>query len=58
MREACNDLNIELLFQPAYTPEFNCCEPMWAVVKQNFKYKLAEHKMTVLKQHDFEALLW
>lgn len=57
VRQACVRLSINLVFQPPYSPEFNCCEPMWAVLKTRFKQKLAEQKLVFLGQERFAQLL-
>jgi transposase len=36
------ELNIELLFMPPYTPEFNCIEALWSVLKRDFKRRVLE----------------
>ena len=57
VRNQCSRSNIVLDFQPSYSPEFNCCEPMWLVLKRRFKYKLAVEKHVILQQRDLERLL-
>ena len=42
VKETARRLNIDLVFQPPYSPEFNCCEPMWSVLKRRFKGMMAE----------------
>jgi transposase len=40
VRSYCQFNNIEIKFLPSYSPEFNCIEPLWSVVKRRFKQKL------------------
>ena len=35
-------LNVELLYMPPYTPEFNCIEALWSVLKRDFKSRVLE----------------
>ena len=44
VKQFCQKNNIELVFQPPYSPEFNCIESLWGVIKRDFKYRLAERK--------------
>ena len=50
-------MNIELLFQPKYSPEFNSIESLWSVFKLGLKNRLQQHKDVVLSQFDFNDLL-
>jgi transposase len=36
------DLNFELMFMPPYTPEFNCIEALWSVIKKDFKHRVLQ----------------
>jgi len=42
-RAACEELGIEPLFMPAYSPELNSIETLWAVVKRRLKSQLAQN---------------
>jgi len=57
VREVAEELNIELLFQPKYSPEFNSIESLWSVFKLGVKNRLQEHKEVVLRMEDFRELL-
>ena len=36
-QRVAKELNLELMFMPPYTPEFNCIEALWSVIKRYFK---------------------
>ena len=39
-KKLAEDLNFELMFMPPYTPEFNCIEALWSVIKKDFKRRV------------------
>jgi len=34
------ELNLELMYMPPYSPEFNCIEALWSVLKRDFKKRV------------------
>jgi transposase len=40
VKELAEELNFELMFMPPYTPEFNCIEALWSVIKRDFKQRV------------------
>ena len=50
-------LDIELLFMPPYTPELNSIEPLWSVIKRDFKSCAESRNMVRMQQVDFQNLL-
>jgi len=57
VREVAQELNIELLFQPKYSPEFNSIESLWSIFKLGVKNRLQEHKEVFLGMEDFRERL-
>jgi transposase len=53
----CEEHNIELLFMPGYSPEFNTIEALWSVIKRRVKSKLAQRKFVNLVEEDFKNLV-
>jgi len=39
-KKVAEELNFELMFMPPYTPEFNCIEALWSVIKKDFKRRV------------------
>ena len=39
-KQLADKLNLELMFMPPYTPEFNCIEALWSVIKRDFKQRI------------------
>ena len=50
-------LNIELLYMPPYSPEFNCIEALWSVLKRDFKRRVLEMRQIVIGDALFRQLL-
>ena len=50
-------LNIELMYMPPYSPEFNCIEALWSVLKRNFKRRVLEMRQIVIGDGLFRQLL-
>jgi transposase len=40
VKELAEGLNFELMFMPPYSPEFNCIEALWSVLKRDFKQRV------------------
>jgi transposase len=57
VREVAEQLNIELLFLPPYSPELNSIESLWAIFKLDLKNRLQAHKDVELAQSDFKQLV-
>jgi hypothetical protein len=51
------DLNFELMFMPPYTPEFNCIEALWSVLKRDFKKRVLAMQQVVIGDALFKQLL-
>ena len=56
-RDLAARLNIELLYMPPYTPELNSIEPLWSVIKRDFKSCAESRNMVRMQQEDFHNLL-
>ena len=52
-QQFCEQHNIELLFQPPYSPEFNSIEYLWSVVKRRFKKNLISENEVHIQQQLF-----
>ena len=57
VKEACEKNNFILKFMPSYSPELNCIESLWSLVKRDWKKRLAKLKFTTLHQADFVRIL-
>ena len=42
---------------PGYSPEFNCIEALWSVIKRRVKARLAFRKDVNLQEEDFKNLV-
>jgi len=51
------ELNLELMFMPPYTPEFNCIEALWSVIKRDFKQRVLAEDQVVIGDIRFRYLL-
>jgi transposase len=56
-RDLAARLDIELLYMPPYTPELNSIEPLWSVIKRDFKSCAESRNMVRMQQEDFHTLL-
>ena len=56
LRDFLSDLNIELVFMPAYSPDFNPAEYVFGKLKFMLKYKFWELTNTDLKQALYTAI--
>ena len=43
---------------PPYSPELNAIEPLWSVLKRDFKSRMLEHRVYKVEQSDFRRILW
>ena len=41
-KQLTQELNMELMFMPPYSPEFNCIEALWSVIKRDFKRRVLD----------------
>jgi transposase len=57
VRVLAADLNFQLMFMPPYTPEFNCIEALWSVIKRDFKRRVLEMQQVVIGDGLFRQLL-
>jgi len=57
VRQLCRELQIELVFTPAYSPEFNCVERVWGHLKQKLQQALLLEGGQLRSQAEFECLL-
>ena len=51
------ELNIDLMFMPPYTPEFNCIEALWSVLKRDFKRRVLDQRAVSISDEKFKELL-
>ena len=51
------ELNLELMFMPPYSPEFNCIEALWSVLKKDFKRRVLEQRKVNISDELFRILL-
>jgi transposase len=48
---------MELMFMPPYSPEFNCIEALWSVIKRDFKKRVLDLRDVVISDAQFRNLL-
>jgi transposase len=56
-KSIAEELNLELMFMPPYTPEFNCIEALWSVIKRDFKLRVLARKEVKISDTTFRQLL-
>ena len=56
-KQLAEELNIDLMFMPPYTPEFNCIEALWSVLKRDFKRRVLDERSVSLSDERFRILL-
>ena len=56
-RHLAENLNLELMFMPPYTPEFNCIEALWSVIKRDFKRRVLMEDQVDIGEIRFRNLL-
>lgn len=57
VRRDAEDLNIDLLFMPPYTPELNSIESLWSVIKRDFKKRILVKGQVLVSDAEFRAHL-
>ncbi len=45
------------MFMPPYTPEFNCIEALWSVIKKDFKHRVLQQQKVEIGDDLFRRLL-
>jgi len=56
-KRLAEELNMELMFMPPYSPEFNCIEALWSVIKRDFKKRVLDLRDVVISDAQFRNLL-
>jgi transposase len=56
-KRLAEELNMELMFMPPYSPEFNCIEALWSVIKRDFKKRVLDLRDVVISDAQFRSLL-
>jgi transposase len=57
VKEYCEKSNLELMFMPGYSPEFNAIEALWSVIKRRVKARLAFRKDVNFEEEGFKNLV-
>jgi hypothetical protein len=57
VKDYCQRQKIELMFMPGYSPEFNCIEALWSVIKRRVKARLAFRKDVNIEEQGFRNLV-
>ena len=57
VKKIAKKLNFELMFMPPFSPEFNCIEALWSVIKRDFKKRVIERKQVSIPDELFRELL-
>ena len=57
VKKIAEELNLELMFMPPYSPEFNCIEALWSVIKRDFKLRVLARKEVRIGDDTFRQLL-
>jgi len=45
------------MFMPPYSPEFNCIEALWSVIKRDFKKRVLDLRQVTIGDDLFRQLL-
>ena len=45
------------MFMPPYSPEFNCIEALWSVIKRDFKRRVLDLRQVLISEDQFRTLL-
>ena len=45
------------MFMPPYSPEFNCIEALWSVIKRDFKRRVLDLRQVLISEGQFRDLL-
>lgn len=53
IRDYAKKKNIELHFMPPYSPELNAIEPLWSVLKRDFKTRMLENRVFKVEKLEF-----
>ena len=56
-KQLAEKLNLELMFMPPYTPEFNCIEALWSIIKRDFKRRVLMEDSVDIGEIRFRNLL-
>jgi len=57
VKRTAEGLNLELMFMPPYSPEFNCIEALWSVIKRDFKQRVIARREVRIGDDTFRQLL-
>ena len=56
-KKLAEELNFELMFMPPYSPEFNCIEALWSVIKRDFKRRVLDMRQVLISELQFRIFL-
>lgn len=57
VKEYCGRANIELVYNSAYSSEYNPIERLWAIAKTNFRKNLLSLQVKKIKQSQVHSLV-